>query len=202
MLHATKATLIASLFITTAAFAQGDDKTGKFETLDLNKDGAVTLAEMENHRQQNFKTIDRNGDQTLSQGELATQRTQKRQEWLQKVFERKDSNKDNLLSESELSNRRGKRLMSFDKNNDKMLSLDEIKQGFAAKHQERLPKMFARMDQNKDQKIDLTEFSAKLSERFEKMDQNKDGKITQDEMKSRGWRHKRHGSDHDTPSAG
>jgi hypothetical protein len=96
-------------------------------------------------------------------------------------FAELDGNKDGKVTLAELTASRESWLARVDTNKDGVASTDELKAGFEAKKQERLDKMFASQDENKDGLLARTE-SPMPSAWFERADQNHDGALTRAEL--------------------
>lgn len=96
-------------------------------------------------------------------------------------FAELDTNKDGKVTLAELTASRESWLARVDTNKDGVASTDELKAGFEAHRSERLDKMFAAQDENKDGRLARTE-SRMPSAWFERADENHDGALTRAEL--------------------
>jgi Ca2+-binding EF-hand superfamily protein len=183
------------------AFAGGGDcdKAGghagrgaaRFEQIDSDKDGKISLAELTTSRESWLTQVDTNKDGVATQAEIDASMASKRKEHQQKMFERDDANKDGRLTREET------RLPSAwfekaDANKDGALTLAELgnahnhagaKQGHGAGKA-------SRFDENGDGKVERQELRTAAANQFAQLDKNKDGSLTSDEF--RAQRHGRH----------
>ncbi len=104
-----------------------------FDTLDADKDGKVTFAEMEAHRKAEFTAADANADGALNAEELSAHQMARMQE---RMAERTQSMLDNM-----------------DNDGNGSLSIDELGQGPGQRH-------FARIDTDNDGAISKAEAEA------------------------------------------
>ena len=161
----------------------------RFARLDLNRDGAVTQAEMREARpalkaerqQRRAELRDRRADRRENRGQR-----------LEQMFAQRDANRDGFLAGTELGPRGAERLARRDADRDGRLSLAELR---APRQQaERGPRqarpnrqgggLFARLDANRDGALTRAEFDAQLRARFERLDANRDGFVTRDERRA------------------
>jgi Ca2+-binding EF-hand superfamily protein len=96
-------------------------------------------------------------------------------------FTELDTNKDGKVTLAELTASRESWLARVDTNKDGVASAEELKAGFEAKKNERLDRMFAAQDDNKDGRLARAE-SHMPSAWFERADQNHDGALTRAEL--------------------
>lgn len=89
----------------------GERERPTFEQLDLNGDGGITQAEIQEARQAagaaRFAETDTNGDGNLSREELVARADEKREGRVDRMIERLDANDDGMISQEELQARRG-----------------------------------------------------------------------------------------------
>lgn len=148
-MSATKNSAIAALTLTGALLASAalaerggmGDGEGRgamlmemFDSIDADKDGKVTFAEMEAHRKAEFTAADSNGDGTLSADELSARalaRFQERQtERTQAMLDRMDNDGNGSLSEEELGQSPvERRFARIDTDNDGAISKEEAEAG-------------------------------------------------------------------------
>jgi Ca2+-binding EF-hand superfamily protein len=102
----------------------------KFDTIDTNKDGKLSLAEMEAHRKAEFVAADTNSDGALSAEELSARQLARFNETLADRTARMIDNRDNdgngSLSEAEIGEGPGERHFArIDTDNDGAVSKEE-----------------------------------------------------------------------------
>ncbi|MEQ8895751.1 MAG: EF-hand domain-containing protein [Roseovarius sp.] len=107
----------------TQGVAAGDDKDrghhGKrptFEELDANGDGAVSREEMQARMQARFADADADGDGKITREEMSAQmearQAERRERFLNKMFERKDADADGALTMEEMRSDRADRMFA------------------------------------------------------------------------------------------
>lgn len=118
------------------AIAQDDPDRGGmvFETLDANGDGAVTLEEMQNARENRFGEADANGDGVLDRSELLAMAEERAARGVDRMLERADANGDGVLNAEEMA---------------------ELRDGRRGPNPERI---FQRMDADDNGSVTRTEF--------------------------------------------
>lgn len=105
-----------------------------FDTIDADKDGKITYAEMEAHRKAEFDAADTNKDGTLSADELSARALARFQEKLadrtQAMLDNMDNDGNGSLSQDELGEGPGMRNFArIDADNDGAITKDEIQAG-------------------------------------------------------------------------
>jgi class 3 adenylate cyclase/Ca2+-binding EF-hand superfamily protein len=96
-----------------------------FENLDTNKDGKVSLAELQAWRDGQFDVLDRNRDGSLSREEVAAAKT--KFAWkIGRSFGLIDTNQDQRLSREEFGAAGRRRFLMFDANRDSYLNNEEV----------------------------------------------------------------------------
>lgn len=139
----------------------------KFAEIDTNKDGAITKAEADAHRETMKK-------------KWAEKRTERRAE----RFSAMDADKNGQISKSEYDAAGAARAQKWaDARKDSEGRRGMMRHhgmGHGMKHGD----MFARLDANTDGKVTKAEFSAKPLAMFDKADANKDGTVTPEERKA------------------
>ena len=128
--------VLLALTVGTTAIAQtpkGMKMLGmlNFEDFDIDKDGKVSKEEIRGRREIAVRSMDLNGDETLSAEELMQQHTQRAQLSVKRMIKELDSNGDGSLSFAELKKSRHIRNLSrmfdrLDKDNDGYISKDEV----------------------------------------------------------------------------
>ena len=108
--------------------------TEMFDTMDADKDGKLTYAEMEAHRKVEFAAADTNGDGVLSPEELSARALARFQEKLaermQGMLDTMDNDGNGSLSEAEMGEGPGMRNFArIDADNDGFVTRDEIQAG-------------------------------------------------------------------------
>jgi Ca2+-binding EF-hand superfamily protein len=105
-----------------------------FDSIDADKDGKLTYAEMEAHRKAEFDAADTNKDGALSADELSARALAKFQEKLaertQGMLDTMDNDGNGSLSQDEMGEGPGMRNFArIDADNDGAITKDEIKAG-------------------------------------------------------------------------
>ena len=108
--------------------------TEMFDTMDADKDGKLTYAEMEAHRKVEFAAADTNGDGVLSPEELSARALARFQEKLgertQGMLDTMDNDGNGSLSEAEMGEGPGMRNFArIDADNDGFVTKEEIQAG-------------------------------------------------------------------------
>lgn len=190
-----------------AAGHPGGRGAARFEQVDTNKDGKISLAELTASRESWLTEIDTNKDGVATQAEIDAKMASHRQERTRKMFERDDANKDGRLTREE-TRMPAAWFERADANKDGALTLAELndasKNPRGEKHGARGAGKHLRFDQNGDGKVDREELRTAAKEQFTKLDANKDGSLTSDEFRMHGHRKHRRGGGHgtDAPAKG
>jgi hypothetical protein len=209
---------IAGSVVASSAFAgpDGDKADGKashgpgarFNEIDSNKDGKLSLAELTAARESWFARLDTNKDGVITQAEIAASFAARRQEHLTKMFERDDVNRDGRVTRAE-SHLPSAWFELADANKDGTLTLQELTQWKAPARangqSEHQMGRWNRFDENGDGKIERKELDAAVARQFARVDKNGDGSVTSDEFGAmRGHfrgRHQRGPHDEGSPAA-
>ncbi len=176
------------LLVPALAIAQRDDHGSK---------PPATRVELQKHIAEHFALIDTNKDGTVSKAEFDAHRdamkkqwAEKRAKWQSERFAAMDGDKNGQVSKAEYdaynasrAERRGER-----RHNGQGMD-DGRRHGGRVAHDMMMMRgmdgdMFARLDANKDGKMTQAEFSAKLLDMFDRADTNKDGTVTPEERKA------------------
>jgi Ca2+-binding EF-hand superfamily protein len=175
---------------------------------DSNKDGKITLAEVNAVANPLFDQADTNRDGRVTQPEQTAFREQLRtkmqaghKEGFAERLADRDANKDGRLGADEVGRMPAGRFASLDANKDGYLAKDELVN--AAKHggergQAHSAKLLERVDENHDGAIDRSEMQKEVQRRFSRLDRNSDGVVASDELRGgRGKHGGERGCDHD-----
>jgi Ca2+-binding EF-hand superfamily protein len=107
-------------------------------------------------------------------------------EILNLAFSALDTDKDGKISKAEFEANQPQRLKAADANKDGTVTEKEFENFVVKQAKERAGQMFARLDTNKDGKIDDADAKQIADTRFDRVDANHDGSITRDEFRPRG----------------
>lgn len=126
------AVFCSAMVVVTPALAQTDDKADKaaarFEALDTDNSGEITLEEFAARRDARFSETDANADGVLSRDELLAAAARQNEERVARMIERFDENGDAVLSKDELPEprRSSRRFERLDTDNSGGISLAEF----------------------------------------------------------------------------
>jgi hypothetical protein len=169
---------MASLVVTSGlAFAHGGGKG--LARFDRDGNGVVTRDEMRTTETERFQKVDTNKDGRLTLDEIQAAHKER----AAKHFADKDANKNGKLERAEVPRIPDEMWTRLDQNKDGTLTPDELanKGGRFAEHAQ---KHFQHVDTNSDGAISKDEALAGVDKRFARMDTNSDGVLTQEEMKA------------------
>jgi len=97
-----------------------------------------------------------------------------------------DANNDGKVTTGEIANDQARMLNAIDLNNDKSLSIDEMRRRGRSLQIWRSVTLFDLLDTNGNQKISAEELSAPMKRLFKRYDVNKDKGLSVNEMRPRG----------------
>ena len=97
-----------------------------------------------------------------------------------------DANNDGKVTTGEIANDQARMLNAIDLNNDKSLSIDEMRRRGRSLQIWRSVTLFDLLDTNGNQKISAEELSAPMKRLFKRYDVNKDKGLSVNEMRRRG----------------
>ena len=193
----------AAATLSTAALAdspQGGPHGGFLKAADANKDGVIDQSEFLASRDKWFADLDTNKDGFVTADELKAFGDKMHAEWAKKHADQAASDADKVGKKRDFSERILNRVdtdkdgkiskAEFDAAGQQMFAkLDENKDGkiegneMPQRHWAKFgDKMFDRMDTNKDGNVTKAEFQAAGDKMFQRMDKNGDGIIEKDEM--------------------
>ena len=135
--------LVGAIAAVTPVFAENQggkrDHAARFEALDADSNGEITLEEFQTQRASRFSDVDANGDGFLGKEELLAAGRKRNEERFDRMLSRFDANKDGQLSLDELPQPRNSedRFARLDKDNSGGLSLEELQQARQKRHKRR-----------------------------------------------------------------
>jgi len=196
----TLSSAIALSFAMNAAIA-GPNHGKMVAEFDVDKDGSITRAEVDQVLSEKFATADTDGDGMLTTDEMSTAHEQRKQQHISERFAEIDVDGDGSLNLEEFqagkpaSKRRhrfsgehvGERFAEIDIDGNDSLSLEEFQTGKPAgcrgkRHGRNPEKMFSRLDQDGDELLSKTELDTPLLRMFERLDSNQDDVVSAEEM--------------------
>jgi EF hand len=159
-----------------------DPYAERFQQLDRDRDGYVTLAEWPLDAE-SFAVVDRDKDGRLSRGELLTPNTLRRDRQ-EKRFRQLDTDGDGALSPAE--RRRDRTLDRLDSNRDGYVSRQEAGRGdpenvWNPRTAPRTQQFFRDNDRNSDNRLGILEWTGPAA-RFHRLDMNRDGFLSPQEL--------------------
>ena len=205
--HCLSALIVGSVLALAGTALAGPDcgKAGKgaaqrFERLDADKDGKVTLAELTQSKESWLGKVDANKDGVATAAEVEQSHQSRRAERAARVLEKRDTNKDGRLTQAE-SQMPERWFARSDANDDGALTAAELaawpapgKGTQAGKSQgKRGGGQLAHLDQNDDGKVERTEVRQAATRMLQRLDRNADGSLTSEELGHRGRGRGKHG---------
>ncbi len=155
---------------------------------DLNNDGRVTTDEIANDQARILNAIDLNNDKSLSVDEMR-RRGRSLQIWRSvTLFDLLDTDGNQKISAGELSAPMKRWFKRYDANNDKGLSVDEMRRRGRSPKIWRSATLFELLDTNGNQKISAGELSAPMKRWFKRYDANGDGVLENNEVKKKRYK--------------
>jgi len=135
-LSTVAASVLLPAFVSAQGMGRGGFGAGErpgFETLDLDGDGNLTVAEFKEHAQSRFGAADSNGDGLLSAEELteaaAARAAERAALMIARMIEWRDQDGDGALSPSELTDNNGERMfLRLDADDDGVITAEEFAQ--------------------------------------------------------------------------
>jgi len=152
--------LVSSMVLTSGCagkFMHGDFSNKIFSKYDKNDDGYVSKKEHFNIALERFKRCDDNDDGQISKEELEDSRISKMMpSFVDNYFKHNDHNNDGFVSKNEIIKQTKVNFEQSDKNKDKRLTKQEMKE-FKAQRR------FNSVDTNKDGSISMDEYKNQKS---------------------------------------
>ena len=199
MTNTTKLIVAASIMtmgagISASAFAQDDQRAGKFATrmierYDADKNGSVTLDEYLAIEDDRFADADSDQDGFVTVLELETAISGAKGRRGGRMLDRLDTDKDGRVSraeaEADAAARVERRFARLDKDKDGFITGSELAGTKDRVATRRGNRMMERVDADKDGRISSSEAQTARKARFERMDTDKDGTVTVAELSER-----------------
>ncbi|HEY2736238.1 MAG TPA: EF-hand domain-containing protein [Polyangiales bacterium] len=188
------------------AFAHGDHHAGfgpgMFDQIDTNSDGKITSDELHADVQRRFaeNDLDKNGQVTEAEVEQhIAGKIEDHQEKMAEHLKSADKNGDGKWTKDELPRMPDAMFKKLDTNSDGALTqaeLDAGRENMKSHRDEFVEHFFKRIDANGDGSIDITEANSFADAHFKKLDVNNDGVVTKDEWKAGHPNWHAHNADH------
>ncbi len=167
--------------------ASGGHHGMRFEKLDQNGDGKITLPEMSGRVNQRFARLDKNQDGEITREEARFGKHHGKhparhpaRHYGKRRFEKRDVNGDGQLSRDEIPRMPDKKFAKLDRNQDGQLSPSELRPGGKAKKHRR----FDKIDTDGDGRVSRAEADKAKKRKFAKMDTNSDGAVDRAEFRT------------------
>jgi Ca2+-binding EF-hand superfamily protein len=148
----------------------------RLQSMDADKDGAVTLDEFLSRRAPSFARLDKNGDGAIDAGEFEAAAKESADYWTRRFLKRFDADRDGRISKDEFAKARRERFAMRDLNDYGRLGLEDAPPGM----RERFGRWRERQE-GKDAKdgggFTLERLTQRLDRRFGRLDKNGDGFI-------------------------
>jgi Ca2+-binding EF-hand superfamily protein len=180
--------LAAASFVPAVAFAHGGEGGKKFARFDRDGNGVVSRDEMRTTALEHFTKLDTNKDGKLTLAEIEAGAQNRAAERLA----RDDKNHDGKLSRAEVPNMPDQVFARLDKNSDGVLSAEEL-QGNPERAEKHAQKWLERADTDHDGAISRDEAIAAMDRKFGRLDTNNDGVVTAEEAKAAHHGRGKHG---------
>lgn len=116
-------------------------------------------------------------------GKMSPEYQKRGEQRVQHMLERFDANKDGKITREEVEAARKAHFGEFDTDKDGALSQGEFRSMMAARQDERAARAFARMDSNKDGKIEFGEQGHSPAHMIGRLDADWDGVVTAEELR-------------------
>ena len=174
---------IATMLVVLPSFAGWPGLAGsRFNQVDGDGDGQITLAEIERWHRDWFASLDQNQD-TIVNGEEIRLYVQQKQEARQSSL---DQNNDGVVDQSEFlshaNTKAERRFKRLDRNANGVLENNELNLRKQKKRALRPRKLFRRFDANGDRQLNAAETLEVWRQWFQRRDTNGDGVITKSEI--------------------
>ena len=158
-----------------------------FDLLDDNANQEISAAELLNPMRRWFKRHDLNGDGVMEKSEIfhrikRGKKGKKQRRRARKFLKLCDLNEDRKVTAAEIANNQKRILQALDINNNKSLSLKEIKRRGRGLKRCRSFRLFDLLDTNGDQQITIDELSAPMKRWFKRHDSNLNGMMEASEV--------------------
>ena len=171
--------VVAAVVAAQPASAQKGDR---FQRLDVNRDGVITLPDLLAVSDRRVKLMDTDGDGAVTRAEFMAFQEKRARKRVDRIFNRLDANRHGKISLAKATGRTKRRLTRADANGDGMVTRTELLEQLRRRAARWQGRIFTRFDRDRDGRISRDERVAATQVRFRRLDSNNDGNISRTEF--------------------